>query len=237
MANYKISNRGMAQLLGLEGIALTKYYDSVGVQTIGGGATASDIPDLKKWSWDRELSLDDCVALFRKHIIKYEAAVNRALNVEIEQHQFDALVSICYNIGINGMARSTFMRRINSGYPLTSIRNARSTVMKRFNARYPLKSIYEAILMWDIPKEIIGRRRKEADLYISGTYSEKGLVNVFPISKTSHKPIYGRGKSINMLEYLNKGIEEEKIEEVVKEIEPLTSSTFWDTLKKWFWKI
>lgn len=175
-----LSKKGLAFLAGLEGIGLTKYLDSVGVATIGIGSTRSDIPDLASWSWDKKITIEEAFDLYQKHLEKYVEAVNKALKVPVFQHQFDALVSICYNIGVNGMAKSTFIKRVNSGSPD--------------------EEVSKAILMWDIPKEIIGRRTKEAKLYTSGIYAGGGKVLIFPI--VNKKPRYSGGYEINAIDYI-----------------------------------
>lgn len=54
-------------------------------------------------------------ALFAKEIAKHEAAVNRLVTVEISQNEFDALVSLSYNIGMGGLSGSTVLKRLNKG--------------------------------------------------------------------------------------------------------------------------
>lgn len=175
------SLKGLIALASHEGVALTKYLDSVGVCTIGIGATRYEVPDLAKWPWDKAITVQEAFDLLKQSIVKYEIYIHNALEVNLEQHEFDALVSICYNIGPRA-ATSTFMKRINS---------------------YQSKdSIAKAILMWNKPPEIIGRRKKEVDLFVNGNYGD-GKVNVFPINPKSHKPMYSKGKLINAKEYLN----------------------------------
>ena len=248
--NYSLSNRGKAQLAGLEGMILTKYYDSVGVQTIGIGATQSDIPDLKSWPWDKKLTIEECISLFEKHVQKYVNAVNSVLKVKVGQHQFDALVSICYNIGTGIHHRNTITNArgviLSPSHKEEIYRESTnelyagmktSTFMRRINAGESLASIANAIMMWDIPREIIGRRRKEANLYVYGDYSEKGMVGISPVGKSSHKPLYGAAKRYNILEYLNN--KQLDVKEGEKEKAPSVDSgaSFWDMLKKLFWHI
>ncbi len=178
---YKLSNLGKAEILLSEGLCLSKYKDSVGVWTIGLGATASEIPDLASWSLNKELSLEEAFELFNKGIIKYEIAVNKAIKVPLSQNQFDALVSITYNIGTGGMSKSTFIKRINAGKSLEEIK--------------------AAIMMWTKQKELVGRRTKEAELFATGKYhNTKYLTNLFPVINT--KPAYSRGKMIKIEKYL-----------------------------------
>lgn len=177
----QISTAGLIFLASLEGVAITKYLDSVGVYTIGIGATRHEIPDLSKWPWDKAITLQEAFSLLQQSIVKYEAVINKALEVEVQQQEFDALVSICYNIGPRA-GTSTFMKRINSNQSKQSIK--------------------QGILMWNKPPEIIGRRRKEAELFVNGNYGD-GKVNVFPVHAKTHKPLYSKGKLINASEYLN----------------------------------
>lgn len=180
---YEISTQGAADLIAREGLCQTKYKDSVGVWTIGAGATSSEIPDLASWPASRTLSIEEVFKLFTRGLVKYSDAVNKSLKVPVEQHQFDALVSIAYNIGVGGMAKSTFMRRINAKASPLAIR--------------------EAILMWDKPPEIKGRRKQEADLYQKGIYSNpKMQANLFPVNPKTFAPQYSKGKTINLKEYL-----------------------------------
>ncbi len=175
-----ISLKGKVEIIGHEGICLSPYLDSVGVWTIAGGATASEIPGLNGNHPD--LTIQEALDLFSLSIKKYENAVNKTLKVPITQEQFDALVSICYNIGTGGLSGSTFMKRIN--------------------AKENDVNIAQAILMWKKPIEILGRRRKEVKLYDTGQYSNGGKALLFPVNPKTHKPMYNKGKEINILELI-----------------------------------
>jgi lysozyme len=45
---------------------------------------------------------------------KFEAAVNNAVTVPLNQNQFDALVSLAYNIGTNAFSKSTLVKKLNA---------------------------------------------------------------------------------------------------------------------------
>ena len=45
---------------------------------------------------------------------KFETAVNNAVTVPLSQNQFDALVSLAYNIGTNAFSGSTLVKKLNS---------------------------------------------------------------------------------------------------------------------------
>ena len=46
---------------------------------------------------------------------KFESAVNSAVTVPINQNQFDALVSLAYNIGTGAFKESTLIKKLNAG--------------------------------------------------------------------------------------------------------------------------
>jgi len=88
------SKRGLLLIEAFEGFRPDRYLDAVGVPTIGYGTTAADVHPLPAHCTrdQAERWLADNVAR------KYEPAV-RALNVPLNQNQFDALVSLAYNLG------------------------------------------------------------------------------------------------------------------------------------------
>lgn len=220
MLKMSMSKNGKIMLAGLEGIALTKYKDSVGVWTIGIGATRSEIPDIAKWPINKAITIKEAFQLLEKSLGKYERAVHDTLNTVIEQYQFDALTSICYNIGTGGLSKSTFMKRINAHAALGKVaagfvnlddlyNNIENTmtisgVIQEEEEVLGFSSgdtIADAIMMWTKPKEITGRRRKEARLYTMGIYPSPKTATLFPVS-TKGTPLYGKGKVINCEEYL-----------------------------------
>lgn len=209
----EMSLAGMVELMGLEGICLSPYYDSVGVVTIGVGATRSEIPGLSMSH--PSITMKEAIDLFKKSIIKYTDPLNRALKVRVTQQQFDALASITYNIGVGGMQKSTFMKRVNKGahpgyilYHNWGQQPISFGTMTNHEVEYKENEsvtdnlmvrddVASAILMWDKPPEIRGRRLKEARLYQTGVYSNNGKALLFPVDKNGY-PVYSKGKEIDV---------------------------------------
>ncbi len=54
-------------------------------------------------------------AMFRRELEKHEAAVRRLVTVDLTQPQFDALVSLSYNIGSGALGKSTLLKHLNKG--------------------------------------------------------------------------------------------------------------------------
>lgn len=189
----ELSKLGYCALANYECICLKPYLDSGGVKTIGIGSTKSDIPDLVLWDWDKEITIEYAVELYKKGLKKYIAAVNKELTrIEIPQTLFDALVSITYNIGTGNTAT-------NSGGM------AGSTFMKRVNSNDSLERIVQAMALWNkdnggVVQGLINRRAKEAKLILKGDYGTEGFVSLVPV--VNKKPVYSQSNKINLLDYL-----------------------------------
>jgi lysozyme len=115
-----IDNSGVKLIYKEEGVRLKAYLDQVGIPTIGVGFTYYPGTGRKVKISDR-ITLVGCDTIF-KHIIKvYEEAVNRSIKVILTQNQFNALVSLCFNIGAAAFAGSTLVKKINLKSPTIEI--------------------------------------------------------------------------------------------------------------------
>ncbi len=106
----KISQKGIDLIKQFEGINLKAYPDpGTGGEpwTIGYGHTGG----VKKGDVITQAQAED---LLRKDLIKFEAGVSNALTVETTQNQFDAMVSLAYNIGLGNFTKSTLLRKHNA---------------------------------------------------------------------------------------------------------------------------
>ena len=108
-----VSNLGVDLICGFEGKRLVAYDDGVGVWTIGFGTTI--YPNgikVKKGDTCTEAQAKSYMAHDLK---KFEQAVNGAVNIPLNQNQFDALVSLAYNIGTGAFNKSTLVKKLNAG--------------------------------------------------------------------------------------------------------------------------
>ena len=53
--------------------------------------------------------------MLRDEMAEYEGYVNRLVTVELNQNQFDAMVSWVYNLGGGNLASSTLLKVLNAG--------------------------------------------------------------------------------------------------------------------------
>lgn len=90
-----------------EGLRLSAYLDSVGIPTIGYGHTHDVHMGNTCTAEQADMWLQDDVA-------HATAAINEHVKVPLTQHQFDALVSLCYNIGEGNFNKSTLLKLLNS---------------------------------------------------------------------------------------------------------------------------
>lgn len=104
----KTSQAGLEAIKDYEGCELHAYLDSVRVCTIGVGHTRG----VKLGDVITEAQADD---FLREDLNDAEDAVNDLVTVELTQNQFDALVSLVFNIGAGAFARSTMLRHLNAG--------------------------------------------------------------------------------------------------------------------------
>lgn len=59
--------------------------------------------------------MEEAYDLFRSDIIVYEEAVHQSIRVPLSQEEFDALVSLAFNIGPTGFANSRVAAVLNEG--------------------------------------------------------------------------------------------------------------------------
>ena len=95
-----------------EGFRSEAYLDPVGIPTIGYGTIR--YPDGKKVSLGESISEQVAEAFLLQDCEKFARGVTEALTTNINQNQFDALVSFTYNLGIGAFQGSTLRQKINA---------------------------------------------------------------------------------------------------------------------------
>lgn len=104
----KTSPAGVALIKLFEGLELDAYQDIAGVWTIGYGHTETAGPNQK-------ISPEQAEDLLRRDLIPREQALSGwqvEWGVELNQNQFDALISFIYNSGFSGFKTSTAAKRL-----------------------------------------------------------------------------------------------------------------------------
>ncbi len=103
----KISDKGIEFIKREEGEVLTSYRCSAGVWTIGVGHTGKDVTS------NMRITKQKSDELLKSDLRRFENCINENVRVELKQREFDALVSLAFNIGCNAFKNSTLLRKIN----------------------------------------------------------------------------------------------------------------------------
>jgi len=128
----------------LEGFRNTAYRDAKGLYTIGIGHL---IKPSEKHLKTAVLSDKEIVALFNKDIEVCQTAIAESVNARLTQFQYDALYSLCFNIGSDNFKRSTVVKRLNKNDYIGAA---------------------NAMLLWNKPANLEVRRRVERELFLTG---------------------------------------------------------------------
>ena len=111
-----ISDNGLRLIAEFEGFSSVLYNDPVGHCTVGFGFLVHLGPCDGRASEDpykHGITLAAGVRLLNDKVGVYADAVNGYTTVPLNQNQFDAMTSFCYNIGGGGYRDSTVLREIN----------------------------------------------------------------------------------------------------------------------------
>jgi len=146
------SDIGLRFIANEEGFCSHAYKDTAGYETIGWGHRI-----MPGESWPNGISHDEAIALKKRDLVRFEAVVSK-LTPAPEQNQFDALVSLAYNIGAAALAASSVRKR------------------------WPGPDTADAFLIWCMARDgaqgpvvvnavLAGRRWRERSLFLGSTES------------------------------------------------------------------
>jgi lysozyme len=177
----KTSAVGIALIKRFEGLRLEAYYCPAGVLTIGYGHTsAAGAPIVKKGMKISEVEAD---RILTRDLQKYEDAVLKALKTKPNQNQFDAMVSLCYNIGTTGFSKSSVVKRFNEGN---------------------IQSSAAAFKLWNkadgrVLEGLVRRRKAESELFMTPATVVKPVESAKPkdtVVSSSEVSVKGTEKSV-----------------------------------------
>lgn len=140
-----------AELIGaFEGFRSTVYSCPAGFTTIGYGHRLLPTEDIHR------VTEGEALGLLMQDAAREAAPVGRALQVPLEQHQMDALISLAFNCGGGAIARSTLVKLINEDAPR--------------------ERIVAAWAQWNkaggrVSRGLIRRRAAELRLFVDGEYA------------------------------------------------------------------
>lgn len=141
----KLSPLGLALLAHFETFKPLAYRDQGGILTIAFGHTGGDVTEGMTCTYAQGISW------LSSDVTWAENGVTAHVKAAVSQHQFDALVSLGFNIGITALADSTLIAMLNGG-----------------------QNAADEFLVWDRIKGqpnsgLLARRQVERALYLDGT--------------------------------------------------------------------
>ena len=146
-----LDNKGYLLITKHEGLKLKPYLCPAKIPTIGYGNTY--YPDGKRVTLlDNEITKQQAFDMFKEVANRFAKRVNELVTSNINQNQFNALVSFAYNVGTGNFSSSTLLKKVN--------RNPNDLTIK------------DEFLKWNkaggkVLNGLTNRRNEEADLYFS----------------------------------------------------------------------
>jgi len=147
----KIGTKGLNLIKSFEGLKLKPYLCPANVPTVGYGSTFYENGKKVKLT-DPSITEQRASELLLDSLKGFERYVDSYCRDDINQNQFDALVSFCYNLGPANLKSSTLLKKAN------------------VNPNDP--TIAQEFLRWNKAggralKGLTKRRQAESDLYFS----------------------------------------------------------------------
>ena len=147
------SQNGIDFIKSHEELRLTQYLDVAGLPTIGYGHL---IKPNEGFYLGRTITVEQAEELLRSDLRPAEITINSGIFEPLTQWQFDALVSLVFNIGGGAFNSSTLKGRINNKFTKAEIEEA----WKRWN-----KVTVNGVLT--VSNGLTKRRQDEVDMYFS----------------------------------------------------------------------
>jgi len=104
----RTGDAGLTLIKRFEGCVLTTYRCGAGVCTIGFGHTGKDVKP------GMAITRDRAEVLLKRDLAVVDAALERLVTAPLRQHQWDAVASLIFNIGVPAFAKSTLLRLLNA---------------------------------------------------------------------------------------------------------------------------
>ena len=110
-----VSKAGIALIKHHEGVRSRPYRCPANLWTVGVGHLIGDgklLPD----SYNRTFSQEEIDGILKSDLRRFELGVHKMLpNVSLRQHEFDAIVSFCFNLGLGCFQRSSLRQALLRG--------------------------------------------------------------------------------------------------------------------------
>ena len=108
-----VSDKGIELIKKFEGLSLKPYLCPARIPTIGYGNTFYEDGNKVTMS-DKLITAERATAMLKVVVSQFAVGVAKLITFKgVSQHQFDALVSFAYNVGLGNLKSSTLLKRVN----------------------------------------------------------------------------------------------------------------------------
>jgi len=98
-----------------EGVRYKPYKCPANLYTVGIGHLIGDGKSLPP-EWNRTFTPAEIDAILKRDLNRFELGISKMLpNVPLRQHEFDAILSFCFNLGLGCFQRSTIRQALLRG--------------------------------------------------------------------------------------------------------------------------
>ena len=165
VTTYEISKKGLDLLKAVEGLRLKTYDDQTGkgISAWIKGATIGYGHLISQSEWDtykKGIDSKQAETLLKKDISPYVKAVNSEVTSALKQYEFDALVILSFNIGLDAFKTSSVLKLVNNPSAKTNYTNL-ETAWKAWNKSQGKKM-----------QGLVNRRNAEWNIYNSNIYKK-----------------------------------------------------------------
>jgi lysozyme len=111
----KVSDKLIKLLRHHEGVRNKPYQCPAKLWTVGIGHLIGDGKTLPP-EWNKTFTNEEIDAILKRDLNRFELGVHKMLpNVLLRQHEFDSIVSFCFNLGLGCFQRSTIRQALLRG--------------------------------------------------------------------------------------------------------------------------
>ncbi len=143
LSAMETSNKGLTFIAEVEGLRLQTYQDLAGNWTVGYGHRIEG-----PYMATKSITIEEAQEFLKEDTRIVEKSINSLVSSPLNQNQFDALVSLTFNIGTWAFQESTLLIELNYGnYELAALEFPKwSYVKRKFSAGLFKRRLKEAAL-------------------------------------------------------------------------------------------
>lgn len=198
LAKYKITPKIALEVAAHEGLVQEAYRDSVGIWTWSIGVTDYSGHKVRRYI-DNPADIERCIEVYIWLLdTKYLPSVEKAFQGrELTEEQLAGALSFHWNTG--SIQKASWVKSFLAG---------------------DTEEAKRKFMLWRKPPEIIGRRKKERDLFFDGRWTSDGTVTHYPLVGSNGKLNYTHAKKLDITEAVTEAIQAHYSEPLPVPIEP-----------------